>query len=96
MDPEFWLRPQTEPSGDKYYSMVFVYVEDILHLDHSPGVLISKLEKIYRLKEKPKAPYQFLGANIDKVQLSDVTMAWSMSSQEYLRNAITNLEQELE
>ena len=37
-----------------------------------------------------------MGANIDKVQLSNGTMAWSMISQEYMWNAITNLEQELE
>ena len=76
--------------------MVLVYVDDILHFDHEPNILMQQLESVYRLKDKAGTPDRYLGANIDKVQLSDGHIAWSMSSQEYLKNAITNLEQDLE
>ena len=71
--------------------MALVYVDDILHFDHSPEVLMERLEGLYRLKDSAKAPDRYLGANIDKVQLKDGSLMWSMSSQEYLRNAIKNL-----
>ena len=57
---------------------------------------MERLEGLYRLKERAKAPYRYLGANIDKVQLKDGSLACSMSSQEYLRNVIKNLEEELD
>ena len=56
-DPDIWLRPRKKTNRDKYYSMVLVYIDNILHLDHSPGVLMSQLEKIYRLKERLKSTY---------------------------------------
>ena len=75
--------------------MVLVYVDDVLHFDAKPYVLMEELEKMYRLKDKAEAPERYLGANIDKVQLSDGDEKWSMSSHEYLSSAIENLEAEL-
>ena len=91
-----WLKPKVKPNGDEYYSMVLVYVDDVLHFDHEPNIFMQKLETQYRLKDKAEAPDRYLGANIDKVQLSDGTVAWSMASYEYLDSAIKNLEKDLE
>lgn len=76
--------------------MLIVYVDDIMHFDRSPGVLIERLEGLYRLKDTAKAQDRYLGANIDRVQLKDGSTAWLMSIQEYLQNVIENLEKELE
>ncbi len=57
---------------------------------------MTQLESIYRLKDKTEAPDWYLGANLDKVVLQDGSIAWSMSSWEYLTNAIKNLEKQLE
>ena len=95
-DPDLWMKPKTKPNGDQYYSMVLVYVDDVLHFDHEPSILMDELEFSYRLKDKADAPDRYLGANIDKVQLSDGSEAWSMSSYEYLSNAIKDLEEQLE
>lgn len=94
-DPDVWMKPRTKPNGDEYYSMVLVYVDDVLHFDHEPNILMNQLEVQYRLKDKAEIPGRYLGANIDKVQLHDGTLAWSMSSHEYLTNAIANLEEQL-
>ena len=51
--------------------MVLVYVDNILHFDHSPEVLMQSLEGLYRLKETAQAPDRYLGANINKVQMKD-------------------------
>ena len=76
--------------------MVLVYIDDILHFDHIPSLLMEQLKKIYRLKDKAKVPERLIGTNIERVQLKDGTMAWSMSSHKYLRNTIENLEKELQ
>ena len=95
-DPDLWYKPKTKPNGDEYYSYILVYVDDVLHFDHEPNILMAQLESIYRLKDKAEAPDRYLGANIDKVQLQDGSIAWSMSSREYLTNAIKNLDKQLE
>ncbi len=95
-DPDLWLKARTKPNGDEYYSMVLVYVDDVMHFDHEPNIFMESLQSIYRLKDVAEAPDRYLGANVDKVQLSDGRVAWSMSSYEYLTNAIANLETQLE
>ena len=54
------------------------------------------LKEKYRLKNDSEPPDRYLGANTDKVQLSDGDIAWSMSSYDYISNAIKNLELMLE
>ena len=95
-DPDYWMKPRVKPNGDEYYSMVLVYVDDVLHFDHDPNLLMSNLESLYRLKDKAEAPDRYLGANIDKVQTADGNEMWSMTSHEYLSSAIKNLEEELQ
>ena len=95
-DPDVWLRPKIKKNGDDYYSMILVYVDDVLCFDESPQELMDKLGKIYRLKEGSQIPDRYLGANIDRVQLSNGDIQWSMSSQDYVGNAIITLEEALE
>ena len=95
-DPDVWMKAKTKPNGDEYYSYVLVYVDDVLHLDFEPQLFMKQLEEQYRLKDGAEVPKRYLGANIDKVQLQDGTIAWSMSSYEYVKSAINNLEQQLE
>ena len=96
VDPDIWMKPKVKTNGDESYSMILVYVDDVLYFDHEPGKLMKDLEKLYWLKDKAETPDRYLGANIDKVQLSDGDVRWSMSSREYLTSAINNLDTELE
>jgi hypothetical protein len=91
-DPDLWWKSKTKPNGDQYYSIILVYVDYVLHVDHNPDDLMNQLSSIYRLKDKAEAPDRYLGTNIDKVQTQDGSVTWSMSSREYLTNAIANLE----
>ena len=95
-DPDVWLKPKVKPNGDEYYSMILVYVDDCLHFDHEPNTLMDYLESIYRLKDKAEAPDRYLGANMDKVQLEDGRVLWSMASYDYVKSSIANLEKTLE
>jgi hypothetical protein len=95
-DPDIWMKPKVKTNGDESYLMIHVYVDDVLYFDHEPGKLMKDLEKLYRLKDKAETLDRYLGANIDKVQLSDGDVRWPMSSHEYLTSAIHNLDTELE
>ena len=96
-DPDVWLKAETKPNGDEYYSYVLVYVDDVLHLHYNPDLFMNALEKIYRLKENSTGePGRYLGSNIEKVQLKNGDITWSMHSKEYVQNAIRNLEEILQ
>ena len=95
-DPDVWLKAETKPNGDEYYAYILVYVDDILHIHHNPDLFMNCLEKIYRLKDNSTGePERYLGSNIEKVQLENGDITWSMHSREYVQNAIRNLEQTL-
>ena len=73
-----------------------MYVDDVLQLHHDPDTFMNRLEEVYRLKDGSVGePDRYLGDNIKKVQLYDGSVAWSMTSREYVTNAIQNLEDTL-
>ena len=95
-DRNVWIKPGVKPDGFKYYQMILVYVDDILHLSHNTNPVINALQASYTLKEGSiGTPKRYLGANIDRVQTDDGRMVWSMSSEDYVRAAIDNLEKML-
>ena len=96
-DPDVWIRPQTRPDGFEYYEMVLVYVDDILHLSHDTKPTMEALGKLYSLKEEACGePKRYLGANVGKYQLADGREVWYMSANDYVKNAVKNLEETLE
>ncbi len=61
--------------------MVLVYVDDILVFAKDPKTTMSELGKLYELK--PESVYEpdiYLGANMEKVQLPNGKVEWSMGS----------------
>jgi hypothetical protein len=100
-DPDVWIRASVKPNGEKYYEMVLIYVDDILHCSHQPKLLMKTLGELYHLKEgSVKEPERYLGATIkkfEKLTTSDdgtqtIVNCWSMSSEEYVKNAISIVE----
>lgn len=92
-DRNVWIKASTKPDGFKYYQMILVYVDDILHLSHDPKPAIEALQKLYVLKDESiGSPKRYLFANIDRVQTQDGRNIWSMSSESYVRAAIENVE----
>ena len=52
---------------------------------------MNRLAEVYRLKDGSVGePDRYLGASFEKVQLDDSSVAWSMTSIEYVTNAIHN------
>mmetsp|Transcript_15996 Transcript_15996/g.23839 ORF Transcript_15996/g.23839 Transcript_15996/m.23839 type:complete len:1130 (+) Transcript_15996:7540-10929(+) len=97
-DMDVWMKPETNPkTGEEYYAYVLVYVDDLLHIHHDPEAFMKELKGVYRLKDDSLGPpTRYLGANVEKVQLEDGSVAWSTTSEEYCRAAIDNVEKMLE
>jgi hypothetical protein len=101
-DPDVWLRPAVKGNGDKYYEYVLIYVDDILAVSEKPDRIMETLSGLYKFKEDPKTrkkygpPDRYLGANVGKYKLPGATKEhWYMSSDDYVKAAVTNVENEL-
>lgn len=92
-DPDVWLRAAKKPDGLEYYEMVLVYVDDILVVSHDTKGIMDSLSEIYQLKPGSVGPpSRYLGATIQTMQMSDGREVWTMSSEEYLENALPIVE----
>ena len=56
---------------------------------------MKRLGEMYTLKDGTGAPDRYLGGNIERVQVSDGSVAWSLSCHDYLSNAIQQVKSEL-
>ena len=97
VDPDVWIKAETKPDGTEFYAYVLVYVDDVLNLHNDPDTFMNRLSEVYRLKDSSVGePERYLGANIEKVQLDDGSVEWSMTSREYVTNVIQNSEDTLD
>jgi hypothetical protein len=90
-DPDVYLRKRTRPNDQNYYEIVLVFVDDILCISHAPEDFMKQLAKIYDLRGPVEEPKIYLGSNISKKHLPDGTIAWSMSSDTYVKNMLNTV-----
>jgi hypothetical protein len=100
-DPDVWLKAATKVNGEKYYSYVLAYVDDILCLDTNPRQVMDALSKVYKLKDgSVKAPDVYLGAEVKQFKIPESDepgkIRWAMSSSKYVARAVKDVETELE
>jgi hypothetical protein len=94
--PDVWLRAATKEDGTKYYEYLLVYVDDILVISMKPGPVMETIRQAYRLKEEPQAPSTYLGATVKPWNLpGESRPVWSMNCVQYLKEALRNVENEL-
>jgi hypothetical protein len=99
-DPDVWMRPKTKANGFKYWSYVMVYTDDILVVDHEPKSIMDYLASRYKLKPgSVKEPDTYLGAQVSKFYIDGAPdpekPTWAMSSEKYVKQAVSDVEQEL-
>ena len=68
-DTDVWMKRYFKPNGYPYYKYMICYVDDLLNIGFKPKEYMYALNMIYRLREGFGPPDQYLGANVDKVQL---------------------------
>ena len=100
-DPDVWMRARTKPDGFQYWSYILVYTDDILIIDHEPKCAMDYLASRYTLKPgSVKEPDQYLGAQISKFYIDGAENpekpCWAMSSEKYVKQAVADVETELE
>jgi hypothetical protein len=95
-DPDVWMKKQVKPSGEKYWAYVLCYVDDILVISHNPKETMDYLSDIYTLKEgSVKEPDLYLGNQVKKWDLDGERTCWAMSSDLYVKRAVSEVEKEL-
>ena len=96
-DNDVWMRPAVKPSGDPVWEYVLIYSDDLLAVGIAADIILNKIDQHYKLKAgSVEEPTRYLGANIGKHQLADGNLAWSMSSDGYVKSALQNVEAWLE
>jgi len=93
--PDVWIKRATKKDGEPYYKLMLIYVEDVLHIAEHHEEDMAKLGREYRLKDNVGPPGRYMGGNIEKVQTDDGSVAWSLSSYDYLINTVQQVEDEL-
>ena len=62
-DLDLWLKPEIRPEdGEKYYSYILCYVDDILCIHHNAESVWERLHKSFSLKPEFGKPDLYLGA----------------------------------
>jgi hypothetical protein len=94
-DPDVWLRPAVKPDGTEYYEYLMCYVDDILAISHKSAQVLEAIQLVFKFKgDKIAPPDMYLGAELEWKQIGGVN-GWCMSSEKYVKAAVTNLDNEL-
>ena len=95
-DPDVWIRPAVKPDGFEYYELVLVYVDDVISISASPMDAIEGIKAVFKLKgDKAELPDMYLGGGLSIVETASGTKCWTMSSEKYIKTAVTNVEENL-
>jgi hypothetical protein len=99
-NPDVYVRKAVKPCGFEYYEMLFVYVDDILHISHHTSIdeneTMKAIGEIYTLKDDSlKPPEVYLGANVGQITDSTGTRMTYMSATDYISGALKTVEANL-
>ena len=95
-DPDVWMKAAVKPDGEEYYEYILVYVDDILCISHKAKETMRLIAKDFKFKkDEIKPPEIYLGARLERKNLNGKNV-WTMTSVDYLKAAIKNLEDRLE
>jgi hypothetical protein len=91
-DPDLWYKPAVDSAGNKYYSYILVYVDDLLIIDKAPKKFMSQIQESFTVKpDSIEEPKTYLGADISKVYYPDGSYAWTMGSESYVKKVVKNM-----
>ena len=99
-DPDVYLKPGNKANGDKCYSYLIVYVDDILSIDSNPKMIIDKIGEYFKIKDGSiEFPKMYLGANMRRWKVQDETGAdiatYALGSESYVKEAIRCVEERM-
>jgi hypothetical protein len=99
-DPDVYRRCNRKPSGEEYWELLLVYVDDILIISHEAKKHLEKLVTFYEFNlASVGPPTRYLGANVSKVTIpgdSSGSEYCAISSRSYVQNAVKNVKEMLQ
>ena len=82
--------------GTEYYEMALCYVDDVLVMSAKAMETMDGIRATFKLKgDKAEKPDMYLGASLEEVETASGTKCWSMSSEKYVKAAVTNVKERL-
>jgi hypothetical protein len=101
-DPDVWMRKAKKSGGFVYWEYILCYVDDVLVIGHQSQATIESISQHVTFKKGSiQPPANYLGANIAKCTLLDGNdtfpnkQVWTMSAQDYIKQAVEEVEREL-
>ena len=95
-DPDVYLRAAVKPDGEEYYEYILCYVDDILCISAKAKEVMQQLQKKFKFKKDIIAPPEnYLGARVKQKTIDGHSM-WTISSVDYVKAAVKNVEEALE
>ena len=84
------MKRELKTNGEPCYNYMLCYVDYLLHIGFKPKEDMDAFNMIYWLKEGFGPPDQYLGANVEKLQLKYGKFLWSTNCVNYLKGTIEN------
>ena len=76
--------------------MILCYVDDVIATSSKPMLIIDGIKATFKLKgDKAEVPVMYLGGDIKQVETTSGTKCWTLSSENYMKTAIANVEEKL-
>ena len=99
-DPDVWYKPNTKPNGDKYYTYILVYTDDVIIIDTDPSRYMDQLKESYPVRpDTIGPPTEYLGSDISQIEFTNssgsTTKCWAMGSNSYVKEAVNNVKERL-
>ena len=97
-DLDVWMRKAVKnTNGKEYWEFVLLYVDDALCISMNPEKVLEKEIGKYWLMKRGSIdpPTIYLGNKVSKVTLENGVHAWAFSSAQYVKAAVSNVEQML-
>jgi Reverse transcriptase (RNA-dependent DNA polymerase) len=95
-DPDVWMRKATKPDGTSCYEYILLYVDDALAVGIEAEKMLREIGQFFELKEESIGPpVVYLGGKMRLVQLENGVKAWGISSSQYVKAAVENVERYL-
>jgi hypothetical protein len=89
-DCDILMKSERHPEdGVMYWAYIFIYVDDVLCVNHDPGTPRSKFDEYFNMKGcSIQVPTFYLDAKLKRTVLPNGVVDWGMSSINYVKSAV--------
>ena len=84
-----WIKPEAEIYGDRYYSYILCYVDDILAVNNDAMTMLNKIDNYFKLNpDSIGDTSMYLGAKLRYHRTKNGVYAWLLDPSKYVREAV--------